>query len=75
MVVWCQSGGILFAAAAALFWLLSATIPMPAVTKIALRGPATLADVIGRQARLNSLAAGCAAAGTLLQTIATYLAM
>lgn len=75
MVVWCQLGGILFAALAAIFWFQSAGIPMTAVAKTQLRGPAAISDVIGRQARLNGLAASCAAVSFFLQALATYLAM
>ena len=75
MVVWCQLGGILFAAVAAIFWFQSAGIPMAAVAKMQRRGPAAISDVIGRQARLNGLAASCAAVSFFLQALATYLAM
>jgi hypothetical protein len=75
MVVWCQLGGILFAAVAAIFWFQSAGIPVAAVAKTQLRGPAAISDVIGRQARLNGLAANCAAVSFFLQAVATYLAM
>ena len=75
MIVGCQLGGILFAALAAIFWLQSAAIPMAAVAKLHVRGPAAIADVIGRQARLNGLAASCAAASTFLQALASCLGM
>ena len=75
MMLWCQLGGVLFAALAAIFWFQSAGTPMAAVTKMQLRGPAAISDVIGRQARLNGLAASCAAVSTFLQALATYLGM
>ena len=75
MVVCCQLGGILFAAVAAIFWFQSAGIPTAALAKTELRGPAAIADVIGRQARLNGLAASCAAVSFFLQALATYLGM
>ena len=75
MIVCCQLGGILFAALAAIFWLQSAAIPTAAAAKLQVRGPAAISDVIGRQARLNGLAASCAAMSTFLQALASDFGM
>jgi hypothetical protein len=75
MIVWCQLGGILFSGAAAIFWLQSAAIPMAPVAKVQMRGPAAISDVIGRQARLNGMAATCAAVSIFLQAVGTFLGM
>ena len=48
---------------------------MVAVEKVEARGPVSISDVIRRQARLNGMAARCAAVIAVMQARALYLAM